>query len=107
MLHLSTQSPQLPVAPINPPPFGYTSLDQAINTLIPVVFLVGGLAAFFYLLYAGLRYITSGSSDEGTKAARTIFKNVIVGLLLLGMVGVLFRFITALVPGMGQFFSSP
>lgn len=87
------------------PAIGFTSLDQAINTLIPALFVFAALAAFFYLLYAGLRFITSGGSDEGTKAARTIFKNVIIGLFLMAMVFVVFRFITGLVPGMSQYFS--
>jgi hypothetical protein len=98
-------SAQLPIGQIQPPPFGFTSLDQAINTLLPVIFIVAALAAFFYMLYAGLRFITSGGSDEGTKAARMIFRNVIIGLLLLGLASVLFRFISALIPGMSAYFS--
>lgn len=88
------------------PSVGFTSLNQAINTLVSLVFFLAALLAFFYLLYAGLRFITSGGSDEGTKAAKTIFKNVIIGLLLLALVGVFFRFAIALIPGLGQFFVS-
>lgn len=104
-LRLLSQAQSLPIGQINPPPFGYTSLDQAINTILPVIFIGAALAAFFYMLYAGLRFITSGGSDEGTKAARLIIKNVVIGLLLLALVSVLFRFITALIPGLDQYFS--
>jgi hypothetical protein len=87
------------------PALGFTSLNQAINTLVPLVFVGAGLLAFFYLLYAGLRFITSGGSDEGTKAARAIFRNVMIGLFLLAMVFVFFRFLTALIPGFDQLFA--
>lgn len=91
--------------PISVPPIGFTSLDQAINTLVPAIFVGAALVAFFYMLYAGLRYITSGGGDEGTKAARTIFKNVIIGLLLLSLLFVFFRFLVALIPGMSDLFA--
>jgi hypothetical protein len=94
------------IGQINPPPYGFTSLDQAINTLVPALFVFAALAAFFYMMYAALRFLASGGSDEGVKAARTIFKNVIIGLFLLAMAFVFFRFLTVLIPGMGQFFSS-
>jgi hypothetical protein len=96
---------QSAIGPITMPQFGFTSLNQAINTFIPLIFAGAALIAFFYLLYAGLRFITSGGSDEGTKAARAIFRNVMVGLFLLAIVFVFFRFIVALVPGLNQYFS--
>ena len=87
------------------PAYGFTSLSQAINTLISVAFFLAALAAFFFMLLGGLRYITSGGSDEGTKAARATFRNAIVGLILMGLTIVLFRVLVTSIPGMNQYFS--
>ena len=85
--------------------FGFTSLNQAVGTLLPFIFLIAGVLAFFYMMMAAFKFLTSGGSDEGAKAARTTFRNVIIGLFLLAMLFVFWKFIVALIPGMDQFFS--
>ncbi len=104
MLTLIAQAQTLEPIAINVP-VGFTSLNQALNTFIPIIFVGAALIAFFYLLYAGLRFITSGGGDEGTKAARAIFRNVFIGLFLLAVIFVFFRFIVALIPGLDQYFT--
>src|SRR5690606_39288775 len=101
--HLVTQSDLADVigGPIIPnQPWGFTSLEQAINTLVPVVYFFGALAAFFYLLLGALKYIIAGSDDAKVKSARATMVHAIVGLMLLGLVSVIFNVLSEIIPGM-------
>ena len=87
-----------------PRPYGFTSLEEALSTLIPVIFFIGGLAAFFYLLLGALKYIVAGSDDAKVKSARATMVHAIVGLMLLGMSIVFFNILAEIIPGLDQLF---
>lgn len=54
-------------------------IKRVINTVIGIV----GALALLMFVYGGLRWITSGGSDEGVKEAKTTIKNATIGLLLI------------------------
>ena len=87
------------------PVIGFTNLSQAINTFITAAIFFGALAAFLFILLGAFKYILAGDKPDGTKAARTTMVNAIVGLVLLGLVMVIFQFVIRLVPGLHQYFS--
>ena len=87
------------------PQYGFSSLSEAINTLVPVIYFIGGLAAFFYLLMGACKYIIAGSDEAKLKGARDTMVHAIVGLMLLGLVMVIFQVMADAIPGMDQFFS--
>jgi hypothetical protein len=97
--------------PVKPPSIeisagtGFTSLGQALNTILGALFLLGGLLAFAYLLYGAVKYITAGDNSSNTSAARTTMQNAVIGLIILGVVFVLFKFVVHIIPGLGDFFS--
>ena len=85
--------------------FGFTSLSQAINTLVSVAFFAAALAAFFYLLIGAFKYIIAGSNEDKLRSARATMMHAVVGLILMGLVMVIFQIIVATIPGMDQFFN--
>lgn len=86
------------------PSFGFTSLNDAVSTLLPVVYFFGGLAAFFYLLLGALKYIVAGSDEAKIKGARSTMMNAIVGLMLLGLTMVIFQVLADIIPGLDSLY---
>lgn len=84
--------------------FGFNTLSQALNTIVAVVFFGGALAAFVFIVIGAFRYLTSGESDAGTKAARTMITNAVVGLILIALVYVIFQIVIRVIPGLSSIF---
>ena len=86
--------------------FGFSSLPQAINTIIALIFLVAGLVAFFFILLGAFNYLTAGDSSEKTGKARSMITNAVIGLILVALVYVIWLVAINLVPGLSDFFSA-
>ena len=86
--------------------FGFSSLPQAINTIIALIFLVAGLVAFFFILLGAFNYLTAGDSSEKTGKARSMITNAVIGLILVALVYVIWLVAINLVPGLSDFFST-
>jgi hypothetical protein len=84
---------------------GFTSLGQAINTLLPLAIFGAAIMALIYMTLAALKYIAAGDSQESTKGARRMFTNAVVGLFLMALVVVAFQLIIALIPGLDEYFT--
>jgi hypothetical protein len=84
---------------------GFSTLGQALNTIIEALFLLGGLLAFGYILYGAIKYITAGDNSANVGAARTTMQNAVIGLIVLSLVFVIFKFAVNLIPGLGAFFA--
>lgn len=61
----------------------FTDLGAFIGVLTSVVFIIAGLAAFFYLILGGFQYITSGGDKAGAQAARDRITYAILGLAII------------------------
>jgi hypothetical protein len=95
----------------SPPPIfirpvvGFTSAQDAMSTLLSVVAYVGGLLCFFYLVWGAYKYLTAGDNSANTAAARQTMLNAVIGLILLGLVVVLFRIVTQIIGAEDIFFN--
>ena len=69
--------------------FGFNSLGEAVSTIISVIFFVAALAAFFFILWGAVNYVTAGDDSSKTEAARKRITNAVVGLILVALVYVI------------------
>lgn len=103
---LSIQTSSDPLGPINIHiPFGFSTLSQAINTLLTAAIFFAALAALFYLFLGAFRYIIAGSDEAKIKSARATIVHAIVGLIMMGLVLVIFQVLVSTIPGLDQYFS--
>jgi uncharacterized membrane protein HdeD (DUF308 family) len=90
---LAAQPEPIEINPITP----FTDPQDIFDTLIPVVFWIGGLASFGYILYGAFKYVIAGDDPSKTAAARQTIINAVIGLVLLGLVFVIFRVATEVI----------
>lgn len=95
----AAQPPPIQIQPVG----GFSSLNDAANTLIPIVFWGGGLLCFVYLLYGAYKYIAAGDNAANVSAARQTMINAVVGLILLGLVYVIFIIVAQIIGIDGMF----
>jgi low affinity Fe/Cu permease len=69
------------------------SAEQLVARLANIVASVAGVIAFFYLLYAGILYITSGNNPDQAKRAQIAIVNVIVGIIIIALSYIIIRLI--------------
>lgn len=99
----SAQASSPPAITINPVA-GFSTLSQAINTLLTVAMFAGAVACLAYLVYGAFKYLTARDEAGKLEEARKTMINAAVGLLLLGLIVVIFQIVVALIPGMGSWF---
>ena len=68
---------------LDPAKVPFTDLGAFIGVLTSVVFIVAGLAAFFYLILGGFQYITSGGDKAAAQTARDRITYAILGLAII------------------------
>ena len=61
----------------------FKSLTDKVNQIIPYAVGLGGLIAFFLMIFGGLQIILSGGNPEKVKAGKEIITSAIAGLLLI------------------------
>jgi type VI protein secretion system component VasK len=75
-----------PITPV-PPATGTvpaeTAVSNIVTNIITLLFLLGGIAAILYLLWAGIQYITSAGNPEKMKSARQSIIAVVVGIVVM------------------------
>ena len=71
----------------------FTSLGGFINTLMPVAFSIAGLMVFFYFIIAAVEMITSQGDKAHIVSARSKIYHAIIGLVLLLLLYLVFRFV--------------
>lgn len=67
------------------PPKGFniiTNLGVLISNGITLLMIVAAIATFFYLVWGGLEWITSGGEKAGTEAAKSKITNAFIGLVI-------------------------
>lgn len=60
----------------------YNNLGSLIGTLITIVLILAIILAVFFLIYGGIRWITSGGDKTAVEAARGHIVAAIVGLVI-------------------------
>jgi hypothetical protein len=61
---------------------GSTTVAGAISTTLRILQLLAGVLAIFYLIYAGLKFITSSGSSDGVKSAKNTILYAAIGLVV-------------------------
>jgi vacuolar-type H+-ATPase subunit I/STV1 len=87
------------------PVVGFSTLSQAMSTLISAAIVMGALLTFIYLVIGAFKYVSAGDDASNVKSAKTIITNAIVGLILLALVFVIFQIVIRVIPGLSSFFS--
>lgn len=64
-----------------------------LSGLISMIIIVSFLAAFFYLLWGGFQWITSGGDEAGIQAARQRIIHALIGLIVVVAVWALFQLV--------------
>lgn len=67
---------------ITNPVTGDIEFGPMISNIISVIIIIAFLASFFYLLWGGVQWITSGGNPEQVDAARNRIMQALVGLVV-------------------------
>jgi hypothetical protein len=59
-----------------------TDLGKLISNAISLLMIVAAIATFFYLVWGGLEWITSGGEKAGTESAKNKITNAFIGLVI-------------------------
>ena len=72
--------------PLNPPVgfenLAHITIPGIITTVIKLVLVIAALIAFFFLVFGGIKWITSGGDKEGTAKAQGTITAALVGLVI-------------------------
>lgn len=59
-----------------------TDLGKLISNAISLLMIIAAIATFFYLVWGGLEWITSGGEKAGTESAKNKITNAFIGLII-------------------------
>lgn len=71
----------------------YTDLGKLIGNIIGLALILASLAAFIYLIWGGVEWITSGGDKAGVENAQKKIQAALLGLLIVFAVWALFSVI--------------
>lgn len=63
-------------------PFWQQSLNDLLNNFVGLMIVLAAVVAFFFLLYGGIRWITSQGDKERMTAAQNTITAALVGLIV-------------------------
>ncbi len=58
-------------------------LGQLLSILMQTALIIAGLGFFVYLLFGGVRWLSSGGDPKGTQSARDSITTALVGLIII------------------------
>lgn len=64
-------------------PTGPFDLGQFFITIFNYLILIAGVLAIFYLIWAGIQYITASTDEDKAKKAKTGIFNAIIGIVVI------------------------
>jgi len=87
ILNLISGSTYAAAETINLTPKGFSGVEgltipAIISALVTLVLVIAALVAFFFLIYGGIKWITSGGAKEQTAAAQSTLTAAIIGLAI-------------------------
>lgn len=72
--------------PIEPPrgweKLGKITVPDIVSTFIKLLLIVAALIAFFFLVWGGIKWITSGGDKEQTSKAQSMITAALIGLVI-------------------------
>jgi hypothetical protein len=70
-----------------------SQLANTINGLINLFSIIVGAVSVVMIIYGGFKYMTSGGSDDGTKAAKNTILYALVGLVIVLLAQTIVKFV--------------
>lgn len=65
------------------PSIFFTDFGMLINSVLTIVVAIAALLVFFYLIWGGIDWITSGGDKGKTESARNKITAAVIGLIIL------------------------
>ncbi len=72
---------------------GSAELSGVVEAVIRILQVFAGLLSVFYLIYAGIKFITSSGGSDGVKTAKNTILYVAVGLIVVLIAEGIIRFV--------------
>lgn len=60
-------------------------IEVVVNVIVRFLLLVGGIVAFFYVLYGGIKFVLAGANTQAVDQARKMIIGGLVGILIMGL----------------------
>lgn len=73
--------------------FKFTSIGQFVVNLFQVVLIIGAIAAFAFLIWGGVEYISSGGNQDKTKSAKSKISSALAGLAIMAAAWIIWRLV--------------
>lgn len=70
-----------------------TKVNGLISTIINILSVIVGVIAVIMIIIAGLKYVTSGGSDEAVKSAKNTILYAIIGLVIVALAQIIVHFV--------------
>lgn len=86
------------------PPAGASDLLDIMRSIAGFLIIAGGILAGITIIVAGIMYMAAGSNTTRAASARTIFKNGVIGALILFAAGIIVNTIILLAVNWMSFF---
>lgn len=68
---------------------GAINFAQIIASFLRIIFIIGGIALLFMIIWAAIQWLTSGGDPKNVEAAQKRLTNSIIGFVLLAMASVI------------------
>jgi len=68
---------------IKPLDFGTYSFGDNVANILKLLLFIAGAAAFAYLVYGGIIYITAAGSEDKIKVGKTSIINAVIGIIII------------------------
>jgi hypothetical protein len=72
---------------------GVSTFDKYVKFALNLISIIVGIAAVFMIIFAGLRYITSGGKEEGVKNAKNTILYAVIGLVVVALAQIIVHFV--------------
>lgn len=72
---------------------GVSTFDKYVKFALNLLSIIVGIAAVFMIIFAGLRYVTSGGKEEGVKNAKNTILYAIIGLVVVALAQIIVHFV--------------
>lgn len=76
-----------------------TTLQDILDFVIRVLLIIGGIAAFFFVFYGGIKYITSGPNSTGAEEGKRMITGALIGIVIIALAYVLVLYIVNVLNG--------
>ncbi|MEK7616564.1 MAG: hypothetical protein AAB414_00725 [Patescibacteria group bacterium] len=78
---------------MGPDPAGLAEIEQVFSSLVSVVVGLGFIATLVLLIFAGIKYITSGGEPKAIQAAHLTVTWALLGILFLAIAWIILQLI--------------